>query len=140
VDNDLLSADLPPRSLFEALAVKHGHYCPMSTLGLRLGWAARKRLDGKLLSAAYAAATCAADGIRLAFETENLSVTDLGLHRLCWVDSFAHHRQIELTPMALELAASYRTFTSENERELLLDNLRTADESMLFIITETGFD
>ncbi|WP_156826966.1 FmdE family protein [Geopsychrobacter electrodiphilus] len=128
-------AELPPQSLFVSLAAKHGHYCPMSTLGVRLGWAARRCIAGNLQSASYDAKTCAADGIRLALGTELLEVLDLNQHRLYCSDSSNTHWQIELKSTALALAASYRTLVTEPERECLLAQLRSADEDFLLKIT-----
>jgi formylmethanofuran dehydrogenase subunit E len=127
--------DLPPATLFVALAAKHGHYCPMSTLGLRLGWAAGKRLAAPLASASYAAATCAADGIRLGLATELLRVEDQGRHLLSCFDAGGENWRIEISAAAMELAATYRTLDTADEREALLAQLRSADESWLFVIS-----
>ena len=127
-------SEFPDAQLFENLALKHGHYCPMSTLGLRIGWAALRTLDG-IDSASYHAKTCAVDGIRLVFGSEGLEVNDQGQHVLRFSDNKSSW-QIELLPETLELAASYRQLATENERNLLLEKLRFADESGLLLIKQ----
>jgi formylmethanofuran dehydrogenase subunit E len=54
-----------PPEIFIRIYARHGHRCPMSTLGGRLGLAALKGLgdcDGEL-QAVYSHRTCATDGI-----------------------------------------------------------------------------
>ena len=109
----------------------------MSTLGLRVGWAALRRLNSELQTATYFAQTCARDGIRLALSFDDLAVDDQGQHLLRFSDREADWT-IELLPKTLELAASYRTLASEVERESLLEELRTADESQLLNIVRNG--
>ncbi len=130
-------SDLPAAQLFVDLAARHGHYCPMSTLGLRMGWAARRKLKSELRGATYFAQTCARDGIRLALDFESLQVEGQGRHRLCFFDQ-ADHWQIELLPKTLELAATYRSRASDAERDSLLAGLRSADESSLLRIVRGG--
>lgn len=58
--------ELPAAEVFEAIYRRHGHRCPMSTLGGRLGHAARRFMAAKgsrQLMAIYHARTCALDGI-----------------------------------------------------------------------------
>ncbi len=74
--------------LFALLARLHGHRCPMSILGARLGSAARERLDGSAgrLRALYHHQTCALDGIQVATGctpgNSNLEVRAEGAHVL----------------------------------------------------------
>jgi formylmethanofuran dehydrogenase subunit E len=130
-------SDLPAPQLFVDLAARHGHFCPMSTLGLRMGWAARLRLTGDLLIATYFAPTCARDGIRLALNCETLQFEEQGRHLLCFCDNDSQW-EIELLPQSLELAALYRSLTSDAERDCLLEQLRSADESSLMKIVQSG--
>lgn len=130
-------SDSPAAQLFVDLAARHGHYCPMSTLGLRLGWAALRRLKSELQGATYFAQTCARDGIRLALNVDSLQVEGEGRHLLRFFDKDAHW-QIELLPKALELAATYRSLAGDAERDSLLEELRSADESSLLRIVPGG--
>ena len=132
-------SDLPGSQLFIELAEKHGHYCPMSTLGLRIGWAALRRLETELLGATFFAQTCARDGIRLALNYADLQVEVQGQHLLRFFDR-DNHWEIELLPKTLDLAASYRLLPSDIERDALLEELRTADESSLLSIIRGGGD
>ena len=123
--------------MYVALAERHGHYCPMSTLGLRLGWAAFKRLKGELQGATYLAKTCARDGISLALSFENLQYEEQDQHRLCFSDQ-DNHWEITLLPQTLKLAASYRLLPSDAERDALLEGFRNADEAQLMEIVQSG--
>ncbi len=128
---------IPAPQLFAELATRHGHYCPMSTLGLRVGWAARRKLEGELQEMTYLTETCAVDGIRLALGDELLQVKEQGRHILYFADS-KNCWQIELQPKTLRLAASYRLLTAKDDSEQLLDELRHADEASLFRIGKLG--
>ncbi len=58
----------PASDLFGLLARFHGHRCPMSVLGARLGLASRAALGapgGGRLRARYHSATCALDGVQV---------------------------------------------------------------------------
>jgi formylmethanofuran dehydrogenase subunit E len=108
--------ELPPPELFSEIYRRHGHRCPMSTLGGRLGWAARRQLGGasrESLSAVFFHATCAVDGIAVAtgcnVATGSLTVRDAGRHSLVLRDR-ERGRQVEvaLQPAALAIAARYR--------------------------------
>lgn len=100
--------------LFQRIHQRHGHYCPMSTLGARLGEAALQALGGspRDLRACYQIETCAVDGIALATgclpEAGRLSVRAEGRHRLQLQDGDGRHVAVELTPTALERAAACR--------------------------------
>jgi len=100
---------------FEALALLHGHRCPMSIFGARLGLAARAALSaapGQRLAARYLHQTCALDGIQLATRCTlgngNLRVDPRGEHRLLlWVEGGAVGVEARLTAAALEQGRSY---------------------------------
>lgn len=105
---------LPPEHLFAEIYEIHGHRCPMSTLGGRLGFAARERLAGEEpLAATYYIATCAADGVSVMTgckkSDHSLRIIARERHAL-WLESqdgrglFA-----ELSNHALQLAGDYRT-------------------------------
>jgi len=101
--------------LFQQIRVRHGHYCPMSTLGGRLGLAALEALDGSCgtYEARYRIDTCAADGIALATgclpEEGRLSVRNEGRHCLeLWDAATGRGVRAELTAAALERAAACR--------------------------------
>jgi len=158
-----------PLSLFDEIYQAHGHRCPMSTLGGRLGYAARASFPEKdvlTLMVLYYARTCAVDGIRMAIsgleEGENLFVDDRGEHRLL-VFPKGSYRGIEvcLREETLERAAEFRRLCadidrrlnslSEEEREALvleregaldvfLDVLRTLPDGELLRINEIAVD
>lgn len=117
---------LPPFELFAEIYRRHGHRCPMSTLGGRLGHAARGRLDDdRSLTAAYHIPTCAADGIAVTTGCSradgSLRVVDCGRHAL-WLQT-ADGRGIfaELKPETLQRSAGYRALGQalEQDRERL---------------------
>lgn len=118
--------------LFLRIRARHGHYCPMSTLGGRLGLAALSALeDGAgALEATYHIDTCAADGIAVATgclpEAGRLSVRSDGLHRLELRDASGRGILAELTPTALEQAANCRK---------QLDNGEDVDEVLAVLRT-----
>lgn len=159
---------IPPHELFSEIYRRHGHRCPMSTLGGRLGHAARrqfgKAVPSEALRAVYHITTCALDGIRQSTGCSELAgsleVRENGRHLLtlvdtrdgCWVE-------VELLPQTLELAGEYRRFCEELELELpmiaederaqrsrerealldaLLERLRTTPESELLMIRSAG--
>jgi len=117
---------LPPFDLFAEIYHIHGHRCPMSTLGGRLGFAAQQRLAGQEpLSATYYIATCAVDGISVMTGCKksdgSLRVIALERHAL-WLQGQAGHGLFaELSSNALQLAGDYRT----------LDQALQKDESSL---------
>jgi len=123
--------DLPDAALYEQLAERHGHYCPMSTLGLRLGWEART-FTGVVETITYAARTCAVDGICLALGLESLPTAEEGLHQLQIV-SDGREIRIGLSPYAMELAASYRTLDEEGQQRLLQQLRQLPGERILSI-------
>jgi formylmethanofuran dehydrogenase subunit E len=132
--------DIP--DIFLRIRARHGHYCPMSTLGGRLGQAALQALGentGELM-ACYHIDTCAVDGIAIATgclpEEGRLTVRAEGLHRLdLWM---ADHRGLraELTPTALERAAACRKRLDNGEdADEVLAALRSAPVDELIVLT-----
>lgn len=105
-------AEIP--ELFLRIQQRHGHYCPMSTLGARLGEAALHALGASSgeLRACYQIETCAVDGIALTTgclpEDGRLTVQPQGRHRLQLRDGFDREVCAELTATALERAAVCR--------------------------------
>lgn len=104
------------RSFWEALLRLHGHRCPMSILGARLGLAALEQLGGDRrggrLSARYLHRTCALDGIQLATSCTlgngNLEVEAQGEHRLVlWDPQTRDQARVRLTEAALEAGRRY---------------------------------
>lgn len=107
----------PDREFFIALERMHGHRCPMSILGARLGFAARAALGetrgaGHRLSGRYHHRTCALDGIQLATQCTmgngNLEVVPEGEHRLV-LAAAGNPKQVEarLTDSALAHGRKY---------------------------------
>lgn len=100
--------------LFLRIHARHGHYCPMSTLGARLGLAAMQALGETAaeLRGWYQIETCAIDGIALTTgcfpEQGRLTVLAEGRHRLRLQDDSGHGIYAELTAGALERAAACR--------------------------------
>lgn len=106
--------------LFLQIRARHGHYCPMSTLGARLGEAAVQALGGAgdRLTARYLIGTCAVDGVALATgclpEAGRMVVDNRGRHCLeLWDAGTGQGVQAELTAVALERAAQCRTFQEQ---------------------------
>lgn len=100
--------------LFLQIHARHGHYCPMSTLGARLGQAALQALGEPVaeLRGWYQIETCAIDGIALTTgclpEQGRLTVLAEGRHRLRLQDDYGHGVYAELSAEALERAAACR--------------------------------
>ena len=100
--------------LFLRIHDRHGHYCPMSTLGARLGLAAMQALGATSaeLRAWYHIETCAIDGIALTTgclpEQGRLTVLAEGRHRLRLQGDCGHGVYAELTTEALKRAAACR--------------------------------
>ncbi|KIH75585.1 Formylmethanofuran dehydrogenase subunit E [Geoalkalibacter ferrihydriticus] len=113
---------LPPAQLFDRIHQRHGHYCPMSTLGGRMGFAARRRLGEVPLRAVYLLRTCAVDGIAVATGCSeadgSLHVRDEGRHAL-----LVGHRggvrglEVVLRRATLDLAWEYRHLDEALERD-----------------------
>ena len=150
----------PDRALFAALERLHGHRCPMSILGARMGWAARAALGvdadaWKRLRGRYHHRTCAVDGIQLATQCTagngNLEVLAEGDHRLVLI-ALEDGRRAEARPTAHALQSGRRCGElraradempagSDTEQALraqvatLLDHLETAPQEELVAVT-----
>lgn len=108
----------PPQELFVEIRRRHGHYCPMSTLGGRLGYAARQALSpGTVLRGCYYTATCAADGIAVALGGAELEVRDYGRHALWLIAAGGGGVLVELRPEILQRAAGYRALDLALEQD-----------------------
>lgn len=129
--------------LFLRIHARHGHYCPMSTLGARLGLAALQALGGNArdLQACYQIETCAVDGIALTTgclpEEGSLRVVPAGRHRLQLRDASGRGVCAELTVTALERAAACRRLldAGESAAEDALAALRSGPAEELITIT-----
>jgi len=128
--------------LFLRIRARHGHYCPMSTLGGRLGMAALSALgaDSEVLMATYCIDTCATDGIAVAIgcrpEKGRLNVRNEGRHRLELRGADGRGIAAELSPHALDEAAACRTRLDNGEESaLVLATLRTAAVTELMVLT-----
>jgi formylmethanofuran dehydrogenase subunit E len=106
------------REFFAAIYALHGHRCPMSTLGGRLGRAAAARVGSFRRLAVYHIDTCALDGIRVATGCREVRVTDEGRHVLDLVDA-RNGRGVAVTlrPEALEIAGEYRRISDALDRD-----------------------
>lgn len=109
-----------PPDPFPRIYDVHGHRCPMSTLGGRLGLAARRALAGEGLQATYSIRTCALDGIAVTTGCReadgSLQVDEIGRHRLT-VAAGGNAVTVELRPAALEIAGRYRQASEALERD-----------------------
>ncbi|ALC17720.1 formylmethanofuran dehydrogenase subunit E [Desulfuromonas soudanensis] len=114
-----------PPELFEEIYRRHGHRCPMSTLGGRLGYAVFRHLaadpDEDLL-AIYHTRTCALDGIGVAtgctLAAGNLLVREEGRHALTLVRrQDGGGVEATLSAEALAIAGEYRKVSEVLERE-----------------------
>ncbi len=109
-----------PPEMFARIYTRHGHRCPMSTLGGRLGLAAMKWLPESSddLHATYSNRTCAIDGIAEATgcseEQGSLIVKSDGRHALTLKGSTSSV-EVELTEKALEMAGRYRSLCNRLE-------------------------
>jgi formylmethanofuran dehydrogenase subunit E len=107
-----------PRALFDQIYVRHGHRCPMSTLGGRLGYAAAERVGAAERLAIYYADTCALDGIRVATGIDTPRVIEQGRHVLVLVDPVdGRGVQVSLRPAALDIAWEYRRVGEALDRD-----------------------
>ncbi len=132
--------------LYRKLAERHGHYCPMSTLGVRLGEAALRQLvplSPVDLALCYLAQTCAADGIRILFESSgfnnDLRIEPSGQHRLCCRSAAGKELSLQLSAEAMLLAAGYRELDEAGKLQRL-ELLRTASAERLITLHEGSFD
>lgn len=113
---------LPPRQLFAEIYRIHGHRCPMSTLGGRLGFAARQKFTGRPpLLATYFIDTCAADGISVmtgcSKAAGTLRIVARERHALWLQNDDGCGLFAELSPPALQLAGTYRTLDLAFQKE-----------------------
>lgn len=135
---------LPPRQLFAEIYEIHGHRCPMSTLGGRLGFAARQRLAGREpLTATYYIATCAADGISVMTgcqkADDSLHIAAQERHALWLEDADGRGLFAELSRSALQLAGEYRALDLAFQKDAA--NLSAAERQQRqtakeFLLTE----
>lgn len=106
------------REFFEAIYARHGHRCPMSTLGGRLGRAAAAHVDSLRRRAVYHIDTCALDGIRVATGCHEIRVVDEGRHVLDLVDDRnGRGVRVALRPEALAIAGEYRRLDDALDRD-----------------------
>ncbi len=109
-----------PPEIFARIYTRHGHRCPMSTLGGRLGLAAMTWLGENAgeLQAVYSNRTCALDGIAEATgcseEHGSLVVKSDGRHALMLTSPHASV-EVELTSEALAMAGRYRSLCNRLE-------------------------
>ncbi|PLY05730.1 MAG: hypothetical protein C0624_04730 [Desulfuromonas sp.] len=111
-----------PPEIFQQIYARHGHRCPMSTLGGRMGLAAMKALGpqpAERLEAHYAHDTCAIDGIELTTgcsrANKRLTVAQTGAHVLS-LNVGAHGVVVTLRDAALAIAWRYRKVDEELEQ------------------------
>ena len=129
---------LPPLQLFAEIYEIHGHRCPMSTLGGRLGFAARERLAGCApLTATYYIATCAADGISVMTGCQktdhSLRIVSQDRHALWLQDADGRGVFAELSNQALQLAGEYRTLDQEEARRSAEEQQQRQTRKELFL-------
>ena len=105
-----------PPAIFKKIYNQHGHRCPMSTLGGRLGMAALSALDvdpGNCMEAVYENDTCAVDGIELTTgclqSTGALRVEYTGKHVLIVRSGNGMSVRVTIRESALATAWEYRT-------------------------------
>lgn len=120
--------------IFARIYEKHGHRCPMSTLGGRLGLAAlaQSHPGNEIVRAVYHVRTCAVDGIVLTTgceeESGSLTVTTEGRHVLEIFDPAGNAVELSLNENAMRIAGDYRRLSLELERNWNeLDDLEQAE-------------
>jgi hypothetical protein len=118
----------------------------MSTLGVRLGEAALRQLvplSPVDLDLCYLAQTCAADGIRILFESSGfnnaLRVEPSGQHRLRCRSVAGEELSLQLSAEAMLLAAGYRELDEAGKLHRL-ELLRTAAVERLITLYEGAID
>ena len=110
-----------PPEIFARIYERHGHRCPMSTLGGRLALAAIKWLGDNTgeLQAIYSNRTCATDGIAettgCTEEKGSLIVKNDDRHALT-LSSAQASVEVELTAEALEMSGRYRSLCNRLEK------------------------
>lgn len=132
----------PSDNFYDLLARLHGHRCPMSIMGARLGLAAaaavgRHGKDGDV-TALFMHRNCALDGIQLALGTTlgngNIKVDPQGLPLLEATNADTKKRvRVTLTERALALGKRYgelrRAGTGDAERQEILLTLQLAPDA-----------
>jgi formylmethanofuran dehydrogenase subunit E len=125
----------PSAELYLQLAQQHGHYCPMSTLGLRLGLEAMRFVDNQGWSFCYLARTCAVDGLSLALgQTHALKIASRGQHSLICRSTAGRELSFSLTAEALRLAKQYQQLNND-EKQQQLELLQTVAAEQLIQMT-----
>jgi formylmethanofuran dehydrogenase subunit E len=148
----------PPSAgdFFTFLARFHGHRCPMSIMGARMGLAARavvgyhREDGGGDVRAIYHHKTCAVDGVMAALGTtlgnNNLQLLPEGEHLLEARNlATGVAVKVELAPQALELGRRYSTLKRSNtstpeELEAILLELEKATDEEVVILTRLEGD
>ncbi len=108
--------------IFSRIYEQHGHRCPMSTLGGRLGLAvlALDSFSKQGLRAIYHSRTCALDGIALTTgcceEQGSMTVTTEGRHVLELFTADGQVAELSLTDNAMQIAGDYRRLSHELEQ------------------------
>lgn len=111
---------IEPPEIFARIYVRHGHRCPMSTLGGRLGLAAMRFLGDSpgTRQAVYSHQTCALDGIAevtgCCEDAGSLVVKNAGRHALI-LSAGKGSVEVELTAEALAMAGGYRALCNRLE-------------------------
>ena len=107
---------IQPPEIFQKIYQQHGHRCPMSTLGGRLGMAALKSLGAgsdESLKAVFENDTCAVDGIEITTgclrSTGALRVEVAGKHALVLQSDDGRSVRVGISASALATAWTYRT-------------------------------
>ncbi len=112
---------IEPPEIFARIYARHGHRCPMSTLGGRLGLAALEAAGGcnEGLHLVYSNRTCALDGIAettaCSEEDGNLVVRNDGRHAM-QVKNNELSMEVELSAEALQIAGRYRSLCNRLEQ------------------------
>lgn len=128
---------------YEAIYEAHGHKCPMSTLGARLGDYGRRLLGlsiGQMLGR-YEIPTCARDGIAHTTgcrqDEGTLEVEDLQRHRLLlWPRAGGEGIVVELSERAMTESRGYRRL-DEAGQEVMLERLRQLPDEELMEAART---
>lgn len=127
---------------YQRLATRHGHFCPMSTLGVRLGEALLRLLSPEDLvggDLVYQHRTCAVDGISQILEDSGvpivLKVDDRRRHRLVASTTGGRELSACLSEEALQLAARYRTLDESAQPEHL-EMMRSVEVGRLVFVDE----
>lgn len=128
-----MANSFPPEQLYQDLVALHGHRCPMSTLGLRLGYALIQPDMGSSVTYRYHSEDCAAEGIRLALKELQPSASFEIVHNRRHLLS-AHRADETISALVINretmaIAWNYRKFREENPE--------AGDEHNLWLLRET---